>query len=201
MRSLSPCRQLLENRCNGSSRFASRPEFRFEQFLPWAKSSMDASAFVSFATFVEDLLGREPVEMDLEPVRREIEDKVVFVTGAAGSIGSELCRQVMRYGPRQLVCIDQNETGLFYLQQAFAGDRERHSSIFCVADISDEMRMRRLFQQHNPSIVFHAAAYKHVPLMEGNVQEAVKNNVFGLMNLLETSEKMRMRKFRPDLIG
>ena len=144
---------------------------------------------------LEDLLGREPVEMDLEPVRREIEDKVVFVTGAAGSIGSELCRQVMRYGPRQLVCIDQNETGLFYLQQAFAGDRERHSSIFCVADISDEMRMRRLFQQHNPSIVFHAAAYKHVPLMEGNVQEAVKNNVFGLMNLLETSEDCGCESF------
>lgn len=144
---------------------------------------------------LEDLLGREPVEMDLEPVRREIEGKVVLVTGAAGSIGSELCRQIMRYDPRQLVCVDQNETGLFYLQQAFAGDGEGRPAIFCVADISDEMRMRRLFQQHGPSIVFHAAAYKHVPMMEENVQEAVKNNIFGLMNLLETGEECGCESF------
>jgi len=144
---------------------------------------------------LEDLLGREPVEMDLEPVRREIEGKVVLVTGAAGSIGSELCRQIMRYGPQWLVCVDQNETGLFYLQQAFAGDRERRSSVFCVADINDETRMRRLFQQHGASIVFHAAAYKHVPMMEENVQEAVKNNVFGLMNLLETAEDSGCESF------
>ena len=142
---------------------------------------------------LEDLLGREPVEMDLERVRREIEGEVVLVTGAAGSIGSELCRQIMRYGPRQLVCVDQNETGLFYLQQGFSGDRERHA--FCVADINDETHMRRLFQQHGPSIVFHAAAYKHVPMMEENVQEAVKNNVFGLMNLLETAEDCGCESF------
>jgi len=144
---------------------------------------------------LEDLLGREPVEMDLEPVLREIEGKVVLVTGAAGSIGSELCRQIMRYDPRQLVCVDQNETGLFYLQQAFTGDCEGCSAIFCVADINDEMRMRRLFQQHGPSIVFHAAAYKHVPMMEENVQEAVKNNVFGLINLLETAEDCGCESF------
>ncbi len=144
---------------------------------------------------LEDLLGREPVEMDLEPVRREIEGKVVLVTGAAGSIGSELCRQIMRHDPLQLVCVDQNETGLFYLQQALAGDRKRDSAAFCVADINDEMRMRRLFQQHVPSIVFHAAAYKHVPMMEENVQEAVKNNVFGLINLLEIAEDCGCESF------
>ncbi|MGH9831114.1 MAG: SDR family NAD(P)-dependent oxidoreductase, partial [Blastocatellia bacterium] len=103
---------------------------------------------------LEDLLGREPVEMDLEPVRRQIEGRVVLVTGAAGSIGSELCRQILRYGPQRLVCIDQNETGLFYLQQEFTGNRERQSSIFCVADINDETRMRRLLREHGPSIVF-----------------------------------------------
>ena len=137
---------------------------------------------------LEDLLGREPVEMGVEPVRREIEGKVVLVTGAAGSIGSELCRQIMRYGPQRLVCVDQNESGLFYLQHELADDPKSNASVFCVADINDEARMRRLFLDHNPAIVFHAAAYKHVPMMEENVQEAVKNNVFGLMNLLETAE-------------
>jgi len=137
---------------------------------------------------LEDLLGRDPVEMDIEPVRREIEGKVVLVTGAAGSIGSELCRQILGYGPSRLICVDQNESGLFYLQHELADDPKSNASAFCVADINDEMRMRRLFQQHGASIVFHAAAYKHVPMMEENVQEAVKNNVFGLMNLLETAE-------------
>ncbi|MGH9865251.1 MAG: SDR family NAD(P)-dependent oxidoreductase [Candidatus Acidiferrales bacterium] len=133
--------------------------------------------------------------MDLEPVRRQIEGRVVLVTGAAGSIGSELCRQILRYGPQRLVCIDQNETGLFYLQQEFAGNRERQSSVFCVADINDETRMRRLFQEHGPSIVFHAAAYKHVPMMEANVQEAVKNNVFALMDLLEIADDCGCERF------
>ncbi|HKV27357.1 MAG TPA: nucleoside-diphosphate sugar epimerase/dehydratase [Candidatus Acidoferrales bacterium] len=144
---------------------------------------------------LEDLLGREPVEMDLEPVRREIEGRVVLVTGAAGSIGSELCHQIQSYAPRRLVCVDQNETGLFYLQQEFAGDGERQSLIFCVADISDETRMRRLFQEHGPSVVFHAAAYKHVPMMEANVQEAVKNNVFGLVSLVEIADDCGCESF------
>ena len=144
---------------------------------------------------LEDLLGREPVEMDLEQVRREIDGKVALVTGAAGSIGSELCRQILGYGPRRLVCVDQNETGLFHLQQEFSADRERQSSVFCVADINDETRMRRLFREHGPSIVFHAAAYKHVPMMEANVQEAVKNNVFGLMSLVEIADDCGCESF------
>ena len=144
---------------------------------------------------LEDLLGREPVEMDVEPVRRELEGKVALVTGAAGSIGSELCRQILGYGPLRLVCVDQNESGLFYLQQELADDPRSTPSVFCVADINDEARMRRLFWEHDPSIVFHAAAYKHVPIMEANVQEAVKNNVFGLLGLLEIAGEFGCESF------
>lgn len=144
---------------------------------------------------LEDLLGREPVEMNLEPVRTELEGKVVLVTGAAGSIGSELCRQILGYGPLRLVCVDQNESGLFYLQQELADDPGSNPPFFCVADINDEARMRRLFWEHDPSIVFHAAAYKHVPIMEGNVQEAVKNNVFGLLGLLEIASEFDCESF------
>jgi FlaA1/EpsC-like NDP-sugar epimerase len=144
---------------------------------------------------LEDLLGRDTVEMDLEPIRRELEGKVVLVTGAAGSIGSELCRQIRHYRPKRLVCVDQSETGLFYLQQELTEGREESSLFFCVADISDTERMQILFSGERPQIVFHAAAYKHVPIMECNVQEAVKNNVFGLLSLLDVAERNAVVSF------
>jgi FlaA1/EpsC-like NDP-sugar epimerase len=144
---------------------------------------------------LEDLLGRDTVEMDLEPVRRELEGKVVLVTGAAGSIGSELCRQIRHYRPKRLVCVDQSETGLFYLQQELTEGREEPSLFFCVADISDSERMQILFNGERPQVVFHAAAYKHVPIMECNVQEAVKNNIFGLLGLLDVAERNAVVSF------
>ncbi|MGA9999248.1 MAG: nucleoside-diphosphate sugar epimerase/dehydratase [Candidatus Acidiferrales bacterium] len=141
---------------------------------------------------IEDLLGRDPVELDLDFVRRELEGKVVLVTGAAGSIGSELCRQIATYHPRRLVCVDQSETGIFYLQQELGMHRQ---DIFVVADVTDEARMRATFREHAPHVVFHAAAYKHVPIMERNVHEAVKNNVFGLLTLLGIAERNSCEKF------
>lgn len=144
---------------------------------------------------LEDLLGRDPVEMDLEPVRRELEGKVVLITGAAGSIGSELCRQIRHYRPKRLVCVDQNETGLFFLQQEITEGKEDPSSGFYVADISDEERMQILFRREAPKVIFHAAAYKHVPIMECNVQEAVKNNIFGLLSLLDVAERNAVESF------
>jgi FlaA1/EpsC-like NDP-sugar epimerase len=144
---------------------------------------------------LEDLLGRDTVEMDLEPIRRELEGKVVLVTGAAGSIGSELCRQIRHYRPKRLVCVDQSETGLFYLQQELTEGREEPSLFFCVADISDAERMQILFNGERPQVIFHAAAYKHVPIMECNVQEAVKNNVFGLLSLLDVAERNAVVSF------
>ena len=144
---------------------------------------------------LEDLLGRDPVEVDLEPVRRGLEGKVVLVTGAAGSIGSELCRQIRHYHPKRLVCVDQSETGLFYLQQELTGGKEELLSAFYVADVSDEQRMQILFRSEDPKVVFHAAAYKHVPIMERNVQEAVKNNIFGLLSLLDVAERNAVESF------
>jgi FlaA1/EpsC-like NDP-sugar epimerase len=141
---------------------------------------------------IEDLLGRDPVELDLDFVRRELEGKVVLVTGAAGSIGSELCRQIATYHPRRLVCVDQSETGIFYLQQELGVNPQ---DVFVVADVTDEARMRATFREHAPRVVFHAAAYKHVPIMERNVHEAVKNNVFGLLTLLRIAEGNSCEKF------
>jgi FlaA1/EpsC-like NDP-sugar epimerase len=144
---------------------------------------------------IEDLLGREPVEMDLEFVRRELEGKVVLVTGAAGSIGSELCRQIRTYNPARLICVDQSETGIFYLQQEFADTENGQSFVFSVADVADEWRIRALFKEHRPHVVFHAAAYKHVPIMEQNPHEAVKNNVFALKGLLDIAEENDCQSF------
>jgi FlaA1/EpsC-like NDP-sugar epimerase len=138
---------------------------------------------------IEDLLGREPVEMDLEFVRRELKGRVVLVTGAAGSIGSELCRQIQTYEPSRVICVDQSETGIFYLQQELTKGRVDNSIVFSVADVGDAQRIRAIFKEHRPQVVFHAAAYKHVPVMEQNSHEAVKNNVFVLMGLLNIAEK------------
>jgi FlaA1/EpsC-like NDP-sugar epimerase len=138
---------------------------------------------------LEDLLGREPVEMDLESVRKEIEGRVVLVTGAAGSIGSELCRQILGYQPAALLCLDQSETGIFYLQRELSENKAGAALVFCVADVNDSDRMRHLFRENHPHVVFHAAAYKHVPVMEWNVHEAVKNNIFGLVGLLDIAEE------------
>jgi len=143
---------------------------------------------------IEDLLGRDPVELDLDFVRRELEGKVVLVTGAAGSIGSELCRQIATYRPRRLICVDQSETGIFYLQQELEARPQDASLAFVVADVIDEDRMRATFKEQ-PQVVFHAAAYKHVPIMERNVHEAVKNNIFGLVNLLDIAEENFCKKF------
>jgi FlaA1/EpsC-like NDP-sugar epimerase len=144
---------------------------------------------------LEDLLGRDAVEIDLRSVKEQIDGRVVLVTGAAGSIGSELCRQILEYGPAALLCLDQSETGIFYLQQELSRLKTSSRTIFCVADVVDRERMRKVFAEHSPEVVFHAAAYKHVPVMERNVQEAVKNNVFALLNLLEIAERNGCESF------
>ena len=144
---------------------------------------------------LEDLLGREPIQIDLESVRREIADRTVLVTGAAGSIGSELCRQILDYGPAQLVWLDQNETGLFFIQLGLKDHKNSSQLAFRIADVCDAERMRSLLLEFRPEIIFHAAAYKHVPMMESNVQEAVKNNVLGLLGLLELADESGCQSF------
>jgi FlaA1/EpsC-like NDP-sugar epimerase len=144
---------------------------------------------------LEDLLGREPIEIDLEAVRRQIEGRRILVTGAAGSIGSELCRQILDYDPSHLLCLDQNETGLFFLRLALMDCGGCAKVSFPVGDICDTDRLGALFAEARPEIVFHAAAYKHVPMMESNVREAVKNNVVALTNLLDLAQDAGCENF------
>jgi FlaA1/EpsC-like NDP-sugar epimerase len=144
---------------------------------------------------LEDLLGRQPVQIDLEAVRAHLRNKNVVVTGAAGSIGSELCRQILDYTPCKLVCIDQDETGIFYLQQELQR-RSHETQLVCrVADVSDAECMRRCLSEHQVEHIFHAAAYKHVSVMEENVTEAIRNNVFTLQNLLDIAEEQECKSF------
>ena len=144
---------------------------------------------------VDDLLGRDSVAIDLASVRSALYQRSVMVTGAAGSIGSELCRQILEHAPGLLACVDQNETAMFYLGRELSQYGSR-SAVRChVADVDDRRRMERIFKEDEPDIIFHAAAYKHVPLMEENVAAAVQNNVFGLMNLLGTASEHGCREF------
>ena len=127
---------------------------------------------------VEDILGREPVRMELDRVGAYLNGETVIVTGAGGSIGSELCRQIARVAPRRLILIDHAEDNLFRIQRELEDDRHVHPSVLAavLADCKEGERMREVFAQHRPTVVFHAAAYKHVELMELNPVEAVRNN-------------------------
>jgi FlaA1/EpsC-like NDP-sugar epimerase len=144
---------------------------------------------------VDDLLGRDPVEIDLESVRSAVCDRSVLVTGAAGSIGSEICRQLLDHEPAVLICVDQNETGMFYLEHELATRRGKTALRCYVADAGNRKRMERVFDESRPEAIFHAAAYKHVPLMEENASAAAQNNIFGLMNLLEVANGSKCRRF------
>jgi FlaA1/EpsC-like NDP-sugar epimerase len=138
---------------------------------------------------IEDLLGRNPVQLDVEPVRQQLEGRVIMVTGAAGSIGSELCTQLLSYRPQKLLCVDQDESALFFLEQKLAGEGAQVATEYHVADITNRQRMRCIMAGGGVEIIFHAAAYKHVPMMENNVAEAARNNIFGLLALLDVAEQ------------
>jgi FlaA1/EpsC-like NDP-sugar epimerase len=125
---------------------------------------------------VEDILGREPVRMELERVGSYLAGQVVMVTGAGGSIGGELCRQIARVGPRRLVLVDHAEDNLFEIVRELEEDRHVRTAIPVLADCKEEERMREVMSEHRPAVVFHAAAYKHVMMMELNPVEAVRNN-------------------------
>lgn len=144
---------------------------------------------------IVDLLQRDPVELDLNEIREWIDGRVVMVTGSAGSIGSEVCRQLLRFSPKQLILLDRSENGQFYLQREFAGLATDARVEFCIADINDHKRMQRLFMRYRPEIVFHAAAYKHVPLMEANPGEAVKNTVMATYHLATMAHDFHVQSF------
>jgi FlaA1/EpsC-like NDP-sugar epimerase len=136
---------------------------------------------------IEDLLRRDPVELDVEQVEAFIEGRTVLVTGAGGSIGSELCRQVLRFRPKRLLLVDHNENGLFYVERELRQLAAKASLIPVVCDITDRDRVDSVFRRYRPSVIFHAAAHKHVPMMELNSPAAVKNNVFGTMTVADAA--------------
>jgi FlaA1/EpsC-like NDP-sugar epimerase len=147
------------------------------------------------AVSIEDLLQREPVQLGTDDIRQWIDGRVILVTGSAGSIGSEICRQLLQFAPKQIVALDRAETGLFFLERELrplAGERQID---FCIADVLDEPRMRRVLMQHRPDVIFHAAAYKHVPLMEDHPQEAVRNIVTATRQLVDLAADFQVDSF------
>jgi FlaA1/EpsC-like NDP-sugar epimerase len=144
---------------------------------------------------IEDLLERDLVSLDFSSIERFIENKKILITGAAGSIGSEISRQVARFNPSSLVLLDQDETGIFNILEELShrfSNLNIHSEI---ADIREQEKVDYIFREFKPQIVFHAAAYKHVPLMEDHFDEAVKNNIFGTENVAEASLRYGAEKF------
>lgn len=145
---------------------------------------------------IEDLLGREVIQMNNKRIGDEISGKVILVTGAAGSIGSEIVRQLIAYFPAKLVLVDQGESALYDLEYELAGKVPANVQLMVnVADVSDTRRVSKIFKTHRPDIIFHAAAYKHVPLMENNPYEAIKTNVIGTRILAELASELGVEKF------
>jgi FlaA1/EpsC-like NDP-sugar epimerase len=144
---------------------------------------------------INDLLRREPVDLDSEAIGRMLQGRRVMVTGAGGSIGAEICRQIAKYAPECLILTERAENNLFFIEQELRRTVEGVKLVPCVADITDQPRMRTLFRHFRPEIVFHAAAHKHVPLMESNPGEAIKNNVLGTQWLADMADQQHVERF------
>ena len=144
---------------------------------------------------IDDLLGREPVKIDLDKILGYVQDRVVMVTGGSGSIGSELCRQIITKKPKKLIILDIYENSTYILQRELMRTRPDLDFEVMIASVRDEDRMRGIFEQFHPEIIFHAAAYKHVPLMEACPNEAVKNNVLGTFNMVKMADEYGVKRF------
>jgi FlaA1/EpsC-like NDP-sugar epimerase len=144
---------------------------------------------------VEDVLGREPVEVDLRTTAAYVRDQTVLVTGAGGSIGSELCRQIARLGPQRLVLVDQGETPLFEIERELVDERGFAACVPVLADCKSRTKMSQIFDRYKPGVVFHAAAYKHVPLMEANPLESVRNNSLATRIVADAAVEHSARRF------
>ena len=144
---------------------------------------------------LEDLLGRESVELDMKMVRREIEGKRVLVTGAGGSIGSELARQILGFNPKMLILLDNSETPLYNIELELAGMTTETVVVPCIADVCSLNGLERIFERHKPEFVYHAAAYKHVPMMELSPLAAVTNNTIGTYKVASVACKYHVKKF------
>ncbi len=144
---------------------------------------------------IEDLLGRDCVSLDKSRIGEYIAGKVVMVTGGAGSIGSQLCRDILEFRPKELVVLDTYENGIFTVGHEFSRLKPGIKISYAVASIRDKLKLDLVFKKYRPEVVFHAAALKHVPLMEHNPGEAIKTNVFGTINLAKVADKYDVKKF------
>ena len=159
----------------------------------WTEGQFSASQIENIK--IEDLLARDPIVLDNSNIKSEIEGKVILVSGAAGSIGSELSRQLCSYSPRRLVFLDNAESPLFDLQFELRNSFPDKDIAFVIADIRDKLRIGEVFDKYSPDIVYHAAAYKHVPFMEENPYEAVSVNIFGTKNMADAAISHGVKKF------
>ncbi len=144
---------------------------------------------------IEDILGRDEIRVDLEAIAAYVTGEVVLVTGAGGSIGSELCRQAARFHPRQLLLLGHGENSIYEIDLELRQKYPHLEIRPLIADVQDEVRIRRIFERFRPGVVFHAAAHKHVPLMELNPEEAIKNNVLGTLNVAQAADFYRTKRF------
>lgn len=167
------------------------------KILPGIRKMVEGD--VNFSTIrdvaVEDILRREPVYLDKQVIAKALKGRTVLVTGAGGSIGSELCREVCRQGPKRLFLIEQAENNLFNIHRQLIQEFPEVTVVPCVADICDRARLQQIMAAWRPNVVFHAAAHKHVPLMEWNIGEAIKNNVLGTRNLADFAHANGVDRF------
>jgi len=144
---------------------------------------------------IEDLLGRESIDLHVEQIADVLKNRIIMVTGAGGSIGSELCRQVATFHPRRLILLEQSEVQLFQIEQELIRLGHRHIIVPVIADILDRPRLDAVLRQHKPTVIFHAAAHKHVTMMEIQPSQAIKNNAFGTAALAELAAEHRVERF------
>lgn len=144
---------------------------------------------------VNDLLGREPIKVDLTSILDYVSGKVIMVTGGGGSIGSELCRQIASHNPKQLVLVDIYENSTYDIQQELRNSFPRLNLVVLIASVRNTKRMDMIFEKYKPDIVYHAAAHKHVPLMEDSPNEAVKNNVLGTWKVVQAADRWKVKRF------
>ena len=144
---------------------------------------------------IEDLLGRDPIKLDNKNINKLIKGKVVLVTGGGGSIGSELCRQIMQFNPQRLVIVDIYENNLYDIEQELKFNYPNSKIDAIVASVREKDRLNEIFEEYKPYLVFHAAAHKHVPLMETSPLEAIKNNVFGTLNVVNCADEYNVKRF------
>ncbi|NQT50006.1 polysaccharide biosynthesis protein [Candidatus Kuenenbacteria bacterium] len=167
------------------------------KILPTTKQFLDEEITLNHIRdiSIEDLLGREPIKINTEAINEFLTNKTVLITGAAGSIGSQLCREILKFNPKKLIALDQNETALFHLERELKGKHLHSEKKFILANICSKNKIHNIFNSNKPEIVFHAAAYKHVSMMENHPDEAIRNNVFGTLTLGREALKQGVKKF------